>query len=192
MDEFRDRAEAEPERAHEGALLPARRPRKQRAPQIVWRRAFLAVYRETCNIRVACEAAGICRDTVKRARQTDPLFNQRFLEAQRDAIDLVEARAREGATIGWKRPIIYQGKVVGEYREISEKMILAILRAYRPHLFQDARPLGVASGQDPEMEEETEGIPVEIPLEELTDEELGRLKELLIARQEKGETIDYE
>ena len=148
----------------------------------LWKPLFLARYRDCCNIRMACDAVGIHRNAVTEARKRDPVFNRDFLEARQDAIDTLEARAREGALLGFEKPILYQGQITGTYREIDPTMIKFLLRSYRPERFGiEAAPNGRAS--DPELSEETETAAGTIDLSALTREQLLQLRAIVAAQQ---------
>ena len=58
------------------------------------KRPFLAAYRETCNIRLACEAARIGRSSHYRWLEHDPQYAEEFEQAKKDAVDVLEAEAR--------------------------------------------------------------------------------------------------
>ena len=57
-------------------------------------RAFLAAFRETGNVRLSCEAAGVARSSHYRWLDGDLLYRDAFDEATEDAVDLLEAEAR--------------------------------------------------------------------------------------------------
>lgn len=78
---------------------------------------FIAAYRNSCNIRAACEAAGIPRRTVYDWFERDDGFKQRLKDAHEDALDILEA-------VGWQRA-----------KKQSDRLIEYFLTAGRPHKY---------------------------------------------------------
>lgn len=62
-----------------------------------WEARFLKVFRETGNVRKACEACRINRSTPYVRAESDPEFKARWAEAEEDACDELEYVARERA-----------------------------------------------------------------------------------------------
>lgn len=65
-----------------------------------WQPAFLAMLRNSANVRLSCASAGISRKTAYAHRQADPEFREQWDEALEDACDLLEASARMRAMLG--------------------------------------------------------------------------------------------
>lgn len=63
-----------------------------------WQDAFLAVLRETANVRQACAAVGIARKTAYNHREKDAEFASEWDAAMEDAADLFLAHAVRLAT----------------------------------------------------------------------------------------------
>ena len=61
-----------------------------------WETRFLEAFRNSGNVRAACQAAGIHRNTPFKRAGVDPDFRAAWDEAREDAIDLLEM-------IAWKR-----------------------------------------------------------------------------------------
>jgi hypothetical protein len=101
-----------------------------------WRAEFLRVLGLVGNIVAAATAAGVGRATAYRHRIADPDFAARWDEAIEDARDRLEAEAWRRAVHGTahRKPIYYQGKLVGEevWTEYSDTLLLALLRAAKP------------------------------------------------------------
>lgn len=74
---------------------------------------FIAAYRNSCNVRAACEAAGIPRRTVY-GWVKDEDFQQRLKDAHEDALDILEA-------VGWQRA-----------KKSSDRLLEYFLTAGRP------------------------------------------------------------
>ena len=68
------------------------------------KRAFLAAYRETGNVRLACTAAQIGRSSHYRWLAEDHDYEVAFEQAKKDAVDVLEAEARRRAVEGWEEP----------------------------------------------------------------------------------------
>ena len=96
-------------------------------PAEVWRPKWLAAFRESGNIRAACEAAGIDRKTFSNARANSPEFAAQIEEAREDAVDILEAVAFVRATTGK-----------------SDMVLMRLLEAHRPEVYGRRR-----SGYDP-------------------------------------------
>ncbi len=62
-----------------------------------WVERWLSVFRDSCNVRLACHAAGIDRRDVYHYRDADPEFAQAWRDAEEDATDLLEAGCRRRA-----------------------------------------------------------------------------------------------
>ncbi len=68
-------------------------------------KAFLAAFRETGNVRLACKAAGVGRSTHYRWREKDSEYREAFDQAKEDATDVLEAEAHRRAVEGWEEPV---------------------------------------------------------------------------------------
>ena len=70
------------------------RPSTNSTPQRArdWRPPFLAAFRNSA-VRGACQAAGVDRSTVYKARKREPEFAAAWDEAEQEALDLLEAKA---------------------------------------------------------------------------------------------------
>lgn len=97
----------------EPVLLPRRRLVEE------WRPIFIATLRASGNVRLACKAAGISRETAMRHRGFSKDFADEWDIAIEDAIDLLEAEA-------WKRA-----------KGGSDSMIQFLLKALRRDKFGD-------------------------------------------------------
>ena len=68
------------------------------------KRALLAAFRETGNVRLACEVAGVGRTSHYRWRDEDPAYREAFDQAREDAIDALGAEAHRRAVEGVEEP----------------------------------------------------------------------------------------
>ena len=82
-------------------------------PAHEWRAPFLAAFRNSGIVRAACQAAGISRSSVYEHRLSDPVFAEQYREAERDALDMIEAALRQRAVTMDTTAAIYLMKVHG-------------------------------------------------------------------------------
>jgi hypothetical protein len=114
---------------------PKKRPR--------WVKAFLAVFAESGNVRLACEAAHIERSTAYRLRSSDVDFAAEWEQAQEQAADLLEQEARRRAHDGWDEPVfgsLGQGQGSGEIgtvRKYSDTLLIFLLKGVRPEKYRE-------------------------------------------------------
>ncbi|THD38355.1 MAG: hypothetical protein E7773_00970 [Sphingomonas sp.] len=55
------------------------------------RLAFLNALEESCNVRIACEAAGVCKDAAYGLRRRDPVFAEAWSTALADGCETLRA-----------------------------------------------------------------------------------------------------
>ncbi|MBU0781005.1 MAG: hypothetical protein KKC72_13305 [Alphaproteobacteria bacterium] len=96
------------------AAKPRRTSRTDRA-----RETFLATLRETCNVSAAARAAKIGRSTAYDWRDADEAFAAAWDDAEEEAVDALEMRARERAL------------------DNSDRMMEILLKAHRPDKYVD-------------------------------------------------------
>jgi hypothetical protein len=94
-------------------------PKKKRRQASEWRPAFIAALRNSGNIRAACQAAGIARETVYRNREASAEFRAAWDSALEDAIDVLEATARQRAQAS------------------SDTLLIFLLKAHRPEKYRE-------------------------------------------------------
>jgi hypothetical protein len=109
------------------------RPRHRRD----WQDGFLAVLRDTGNVRAATQAAGIDRSTPYKRRREDESFAEAWSEAIADAGDVLEAEARRRAVMGVEEPVFYQGVKVGATTRYSDQLLMFLLKAAKPREFSE-------------------------------------------------------
>ncbi|MDE2095755.1 MAG: hypothetical protein KGL39_00740 [Patescibacteria group bacterium] len=81
-----------------------------------WKTAFLAVFRNCGNIRIACEKVGVSRKHVWMTVRKDPDgFGRRFREAKQDAKDLAEREIWRRGFEGVNEPVIHDGEICGTW-----------------------------------------------------------------------------
>jgi hypothetical protein len=96
------------------------------------RETFLAVFRETCNVAESARAAGVARRTVYDWREADPVFAVAWDEAEEEAVDALEAAARQRAMT------------------TSDRLMEILLKAHRPDKYveRSKTELTGANGKD--------------------------------------------
>lgn len=98
---------------------------------------FLAKFRDRANVTRAAAAAKVGRRTVYDWREEDPAFEAEYQEAREDAYDTLEDEAWRRARDGTLRPVFQGGHHVGQVREYSDTLLLALLKAHKPDEFKD-------------------------------------------------------
>jgi hypothetical protein len=119
-----------------------------------WYDIFINDFREHGNVRLACEIAGITRDTAYKARERDLEFSRRWREAEEDSVDYLEAQARA-------RALGFAGK------EPSDTLLIFLLKAHRPEKYRERHDIIVRSAK------------VDKPVSEMSDEELAEYERSL-------------
>lgn len=86
-----------------------------------WREPFLKALAVVPVIGYACNAAGIERTAVWRARAKDPEFDRECGESMEAGIDRAEQEAFRRAVTGYSEPVIDKGRVAYAYvRKVAE------------------------------------------------------------------------
>src|ERR1035441_493946 len=88
----------------------------KRASTVARARAFLAAYRQTCNITASAKAAGISPRQHYRWLDQHPTYKAAFERSQVIAADYLESEAVKRASKGWEEPVFYQGEQCGRVR----------------------------------------------------------------------------
>ncbi|MBL29548.1 MAG: terminase [Rhodospirillaceae bacterium] len=96
---------------------------------------FLDALVETGSLAAALAASGYGRVQMQRARERDSAFARAWDEALEAAVDALEQEARRRAVEGVEKPVWYRGEQVGTVREVSDRLLLALLKAHRPERF---------------------------------------------------------
>lgn len=99
--------------------------------------AFLSSFRETANVMLACQNAGINRATAYRWLHDDrDGFTSRYREAEQDANDRIEAELHRRAIWGIEKPITVAGEreVIREY---SDTLLIFLAKARMPAKYRE-------------------------------------------------------
>jgi|GEM_PF-4231205 len=119
-------------------LTTIQRESKRRREQI------LVILSKKPQLQSACDAVGINRTTLAKWRQQDPEYNEKVIEAQERAFDILEAEAMRRAVEGYDETTVdcVKGEN-GETREIkkvvrkySDSLLQTLLKAKRPREYQ--------------------------------------------------------
>ncbi len=103
-----------------------------------YKRAFLAAFRETGNVRLAREVAKVGRSSHYRWLEKDPEYREAFDVAKEDAADVLEAEAHRRAVDGWEEPVgWYKGVAGGTVRRYSDVLLIFLLKALRPERYRE-------------------------------------------------------
>src|SRR5438876_11025887 len=89
--------------------------------------AFLDAYATNGNIRAAAHIAGIDRRTHYKWLDTDKKYVEAFQEALDDFCDRLRHEAARRALQGVKHDVYYQGQVVGQELEYSDRILELLL-----------------------------------------------------------------
>jgi hypothetical protein len=124
--------------------------------------AFLAAFRATGNVRLACKAASVGRSSHYRWLEKNSEYREAFDLAKEDAADIIEAEAFRRAVVGVEKPVgWYKGKPGGTVREYSDILLIFLLKALRPEKYRERV--------------EVRGSLAHIDFNRLSDEQLARI-----------------
>ena len=102
------------------------------------RRAFLAAFRETGNVRLACEVAKVGRSSHYRWLEMHPEYRKAFELAKEEAGDILEAEVFRRAVEGVEKPVgWYKGQPGGYVREYSDTLLIFYLKTLRPEKYRE-------------------------------------------------------
>ena len=88
---------------------------------LLWQKRFLESLRQTPNVKAACSAAGVSRQTAYRTRGTDSVFRDAWQSALDASVDELEARAFQLALEG------------------DARLVEFMLKSHRPAIYRDTQ-----------------------------------------------------
>lgn len=94
-------------------------PKKRKVSTNEWHAAYLTALRNSGNVRASCLAAGITRETAYTHRAADATFAAEWESAMEDAIEGLEAAARQRALAS------------------SDTLLIFLLKAHRPDKYRE-------------------------------------------------------
>ena len=101
-------------------------------------KAFLAAFRETGNVCLACKAVGVRRSSHYRCLEKDAEYPSAFNLAKEDATDVLEAEAHRRAVEGWEEAVgWYKGEAGGTVRKYSDVLLIFLLKSLRPEKYRE-------------------------------------------------------
>jgi len=114
-------------------------PRAARIGSETAKELFLDAYRSSGNISTSAAAAGTTRSVVRGWQEKDEQFVLAFQQAEIEAVEMLEAEARERAVKGSKlvRQVIRNGHLIEEVVEWrpSDAILVKLLQALRPEKY---------------------------------------------------------
>lgn len=120
--------------------------------------AFLASFATQANVTVAAAVAGVSRQSVYRWRRA-ARFRERWLEAERQADDVIDREIHRRAIEGVEKPVHYKGRRVDTVREYSDTLLIFLAKARMPDKYRErvevditayVRQLAENAGVDPD------------------------------------------
>lgn len=136
--------------------------------------AFCAALAETCQVRKACDAVGISRQTAYKWREDMPEFAKAWDRAMKVGVSALEDEAHRRAFEGYDEPVFHQGEVCGAIRKASDTLAIFLLKAHAPDKYREnskvelAGQLALTNMSDDEIRAElaalaaTGAIPVKV------------------------------
>ena len=122
-------------RAGELVLVGGKRAQVRRASKRNWSKAkertFLSALAETCNVRRACEEAGVSNSQAYRRRKTNAAFRAGWMEALGAAYQKLELVLLERALNGTEKIVTKVDGREERMREYPNQIALALLRMHR-------------------------------------------------------------
>ena len=99
------------------------------------RAAFLKALAESGHVLASARRAHVSPAHVYRCRNRFPAFRQAWDDALAVAVESLETEARRRALDGWEDPVYYQGQPVGAIRRYSDRLLIVLLQAHKPELY---------------------------------------------------------
>ena len=110
----------------------------------VKKRAFIAAFAQSGNVRAAVEAAAIGRSTHYEWLRTDPDYVRAVEIAKQDAIDILEAAAAQRAVTGVRKYLYHNGQPVVDLNgahlfemRFSDVLLIFLLKGLRPDKYRE-------------------------------------------------------
>ena len=106
-------------------------------------KAFLEALADTCNVRSACQTAGIARNSAYLWRSDDPDFASKWKAALEIGADALEEEAIRRAREGVDEPVFHKGQICGVVRKYSDTLLIFLLKGAKPLKYRDNVDLNV-------------------------------------------------
>ncbi|MDN3518069.1 hypothetical protein QWY84_10650 [Aquisalimonas lutea] len=92
---------------------------------------------QTANLSACCAEVGVNRRTVYFAMEREPEFRERINQARDRACLEIEREMHRRGIQGIGKGVYYKGEKVGEEREYSDKLLMALAKANMPERFTE-------------------------------------------------------
>lgn len=99
--------------------------------------AFLEALADTCNVREACRAADIARNSAYLWRNDDAEFARKWATALQIGAEALEDEAVRRAKDGVDEPVFHKGAVCGLVRKYSDTLLIFLLKGARPEKYSE-------------------------------------------------------
>ncbi|MDE0651432.1 MAG: hypothetical protein OXI12_13960 [Gammaproteobacteria bacterium] len=105
-----------------------------RAREPKWVPVFLEAFAKCGVVTFSAAHAGVTRSAVYKRRERDPRFEERFVEAEAEAADVIRLEYFRRGHTGWQEPVFQGGEQVGVIRRYSDRLLMALGSARCPEL----------------------------------------------------------
>ena len=139
-------------------------------------RTFLKEYIRTVNVRASAAVAGINRQTHYDWLNDHPEYREQFAAAKKESVAVLIQEARRRAVEGVEKPVYHGGKLVGTRIDYSDVLLMFLIKGELPEKYRDhfdVRHTQVKRSVEFKADLEK--------LAKLSDEELNKLRSLLLA-----------
>ena len=97
-----------------------------------WTHTFLRALAECGVQREAARVAGVSTAAVVARRKSDPDFEELFLQALEDSVDLLDNAVRSRALHGVEEPVVYQGQLTPVFERDADGEVVVDVATGRP------------------------------------------------------------
>jgi hypothetical protein len=99
---------------------------------------FLDLLAKGHTVGWCAHKAGVHRRYLYEVREKDPVFAAAWAEAWEAGGEALEEEARRRAFSGVRKPVYYQGRVVGHIREFSDLLVIFLLKGRKPEVYRES------------------------------------------------------
>lgn len=96
---------------------------------------LLSAYSVTGLVATASQLAGVPPTLHEDSLQTSAAYREAFARAQWDSALSLEEQARHRALLGAETPVFHAGEVVGSRQQLSDRLLITLLKANNPAKF---------------------------------------------------------
>jgi hypothetical protein len=113
---------------------------------------YLRAIALTGTLTAGCKAARVSPHTVYQWREHDEPFSIAEHEARNAFADALEQEAVRRAWHGVQKPVYHEGRIVGHVRELSDVLLMFMLKALRPEKFRERMQLQHAGANGEQLD----------------------------------------